>query len=807
MAIGFLHKKIMKKISIFLFLNVITFITIAQTTYNNLSGFIYDKTSGEPLVAAVINIVGTSKISETNSFGHYNISVLSKKEVQLKISYIGFSPTIISFQTDKDTVLSINLEPNQLQEVVVSDKVGVLKANIINIPVERLKAVPMLLGQPDLIKALSFTPGVSTGTEGTSGLFVRGGTPDQNLILLDGATVYNASHLFGFQSAFDPSAIKDVKLMKGGFPARYGGRLSSIIDVTMKEGNNQERKSEFTLGLINSGFMTEGPIKKSKSSYMFSGRASYWGILTLPTYFGSKTKEDKPFNTLVNYDFNTKINHEFKNKDKIFLSFYKGNDRFITKFKTGKVLINNDLGWGNNTGSLRYTHTFSNRFFSNTLLNYTEYNLGENRIQKSAIDTIIAQSELHKKSFIKEFSLKQQFSFAYGNNNLLIAGAEINKQYFNPNTTLKREKTKDIDTLINSNSFTANTLLYSFFIENELHISRNITATFGLRNANYSTLKQNYHFLEPRINTTFQVKSGIFSLAYAHTTQFIHLLSNNLIGLSSDIWVPSTTSIKPQVSDLFTIGYVNELKNKNIYFSIEAYYKTMRNQIDYRQGISFFDNINIDWQTTIEKNGIGKAYGLEFMIRKEAQKYNGWLSYTLSKNERKFENINQGNWYPHKYDRLHNLNLTLEYKISSKWKLASNFVYQTGARITLPKAFFAQNNFLLLDSEANNNLIGKKNGVVSADGYFIGRNNEKLPPYHRLDLSFVKNYKTKKHHRDAQFSLGVYNVYARHNPYELSINRSAVINMDDELKSSTISTITGSSLFLFIPSIAYNLKY
>ena len=796
----------MKKYSILLFLNVFASIIFGQTSYRNLSGYVYDKSSGEPLVGAIINNETAKKYSETNSFGYYNISVLAVTKMQLKISYVGFLPSIITLQTAKDTLLNIYLEPSEMQEVVVMDKVGTSKANIINIPVERLKSVPMLLGQPDIIKALAFTPGVSTGTEGTAGLFVRGGTPDQNLILLDGATVYNASHLFGFQSAFDPSAIKDVKLIKGGFPARYGGRLSSIIDITMKEGNNQLRKSEFTLGLINSGFMTEGPVIKGKSSYMVSGRASYWGLLSLPTYFDSKTKDDKPFNTLLNYDLNVKINHEFKNKDKIFLSFYKGKDRFITKFKSSNVLVNNDLGWGNNTGSLRYVHTFSNKLFSNTLLNYTEYNLGEKNLQKSAFDTLVAENELIKKSAIREFSLKQQLFFAYGNNNLIVGGLELNRQYFNPNTTLRRVKVKGFETNFSSNSFVANTFSYAFFVENEFHIGKNSTTTLGLRSSNYAIEKQNYHFLEPRFNTSLQYNTNVFSLSYAHTSQFIHLLSNNLLGLSSDIWVPSTDAIKPQVSDLFTIGYTKDLKNQNINFTVEAYYKIMKNQIDYRQGISFFDNINTDWQRTIEKNGVGRAYGLEFMVRKEARKYNGWISYTLSRNERKFENINFGTWYPHKYDRLHNLNVTIEYKIDSKWKVASNFVYQTGARLTLPRAFFAENNFLLLD-DFSTQVIGKSNGVINPQGFVAGRNNEKLPPYHRLDVSLVKSYKTKKHKRDAQLSFGVYNVYARSNPYTLSIETGSSINLQNPLFSNVTTTITGKSLFLFIPSIAYSLKF
>jgi outer membrane receptor protein involved in Fe transport len=343
-------------------------IIFSQSKNINLSGYILDKSSGEPLVSAIIGIPNTQTVASSNVFGYFSLTIPELSIKKLEVQYIGFQNYHITIQPTQDTSINIYLTPNLLEEVTIKATPNRLKSNVVNIPIERLKAIPSLFGQPDIIKALSFVPGVSTGTEGTTGLFVRGGTPDQNLILLDGSTVYNASHLFGFQSVFDPAAIKDVKLIKGGFPARYGGRLSSVIDITMKEGNNQERHSEASIGLINSSFMTEGPIKKGTSSYMLSGRASYWGILLLPTYFASKNKEDKPFTTIWSNDLNLKINHQIKNGDKIFASFYLGDDKLNARFKSSNDYFQNALNWGNRTGSIRYIHSFHKRLFANTLL-------------------------------------------------------------------------------------------------------------------------------------------------------------------------------------------------------------------------------------------------------------------------------------------------------------------------------------------------------------------------------------------------------------------------------------------------------
>ncbi len=790
----------MKRPILFLFfILVLVLNSRAQRNFYQLSGYVYDS-GREPIVGAVLHIMGTQKVTETNTLGFYTLSLPKNEISKVEILYVGYERQELQYVLAKDSVQNISLVAKQMQEVVVRAESKALRANVSNIPVERLKSIPMLLGQPDLIKALAFIPGVSTGVEGSTGLFVRGGTPDQNLILLDGATVYNASHLFGFQSVFDPSAIKDVKLIKGGFPARYGSRLSSVIDITMKEGNNQKRHHEFTLGLINSGFMTEGPIKKNTSSYMISGRTSYWGVLLLPTYIGSGKSNNKPFNTLLSNDLNIKLNHEFKNKDKLFLSYYQGDDHVISQFKSGDILVKTDLGWGNKTASLRYIHQFGQRLYSSTLLNYNHYKLREFYGNQLISDTI-NKFGFDRSSRINDVAFRQQFSFSYGNNNVLIAGLELNSQTFNPNKVVLTDTKTFGNTGLQSNNVKLYGTTAAIYVEQENHWGDNITSNIGLRQSNYITAHKTYSFLEPRVGLAYNATpKAVFSASYAFTTQFIQLLSNNIIGLNSDIWVPSTDLIKPQTAHLYTVGFTQQLPNVGVDFSVESYYKTMKHQIDYRQGISFFDNVNLDWQKIVEKEGIGKAYGLELMVRKEAVRYNGWVSYTLSKSERQFDNINRGAWYPHKYDRLHNLNMTFEYKINQKWNFSSNFVYQTGNRVTLPSVQSANNIFI--QGPLTENSPNLPFGL-----FFSGRNNQKLPDYHRLDIAFSKHYLIKKKHRQAQLTFGVYNAYGKINPYTITYSSEYAAFNNDPKQSVLKPALQGKALFVFIPSISYNLKW
>jgi TonB-dependent Receptor Plug Domain len=779
----------------FIFSIIAHAITYGQSQVR-LSGYFRDSLSGEGIPYASLALQGTVSTSSSNSYGYYTVILPNGQAQRLYITAAGYQPLDTVLILTSDTRLDIYLSAWKLGEVVIRGRAGALQHDAAQVPVERLKIIPMLLGQPDLIKALTFLPGVSAGVEGTTGLYVRGGTPDQNLMLLDGATVYNASHLFGFQSVFDPSAIKDIKFYKGGFPARYGGRLSSIIDITMKEGNNQRRQGEFTLGLINSGLMLEGPIRKGISSYMASGRVAYPGLLLLPTYLGSTTDENRQFNTIFSYDFNLKFNHQFKNGAKVFASVYRGSDNYVAQFLQDSSLYNTQLGWGNRTASLRYVKDWGGRLFSNTLVSYNYYQLRERSRQRPKGEDVTYT--FGRQSLVEEANIKQQFSGVAGQRHVLTGGFDLGFHRFQPSNLALDFEGFDLDSLART-ALSFNPVSCAAYIEDKWSPVSWLTAHTGLRWSGLMTDGQSYAYWEPRISLTARIRKISLNAAFARTTQFVHLLANNSLGLFSDLWVPATDKVAPQWADQFSGGLIMALP-KGWELSVEAYHKQLHNQIDYRQGINFFAQDNINWQNTIEINGIGRAYGTELMLKYERPKYNGWLSYTLSWNERQFANINGGAWFPQRYDRRHNLNITLDRALPKKWRLGANFAYQTGSWVTMPSGKF--------DGSFDFRYGRDRAALPSAiDDIIIGRNNQRLPDYHRLDLSLTKNYLSKKKKRPAQLVLGVYNVYARRNPFIVILSGSTFYDGTKSLDTEFMSSAYSRAMFTFIPSIAYNLKW
>jgi hypothetical protein len=769
----------------------------AQSKQVVLSGYIKDGQSSETIVHATLSFSEGNKLIQPNQYGYYTCTLPVEKTCSIKITALGYYPLDTSLFIRKDTELNFDLVPYQLNEVVIeAPSTGHLQLNMAQVPVERLKSIPMLLGQPDLIKALTFLPGVSAGTEGTTGLYVRGGTPDQNLLLLDGATVYNASHLFGFQSVFDPSAIKDVKLYKGGFPARYGGRLSSVVDITMKEGNNKKRHGEATLGLINSGLMLEGPIKKERSSYMVSGRAAYLGLLLLPTYFGSKNREDKPFNTMISYDINAKINHQFKNNDRIFASFYRGADSYLTRFLQDSVLFKSQLSWGNKTGSIRYVKSWNERLFSQTLVCYNFYQLTEYNEQTETSSN--EQGVFSRSSLIEETTIKQQVNWAWGNSQLLTLGAEAAAHRFRPSDLVFSDRQFNLDSLARLTT-TYNPFSYAAYLDNNWSPRTWLTLQTGLRWAGWKTSNNHYQYLEPRLLVSTEFKNFSWQLAYARSHQFVHLLANNMLGLFSDLWVPVTDKLRPQRADQLSGGFIykKNTDEKDLEISLEAYYKRLEQQIDYLQGIDFFANSNADWQQNITVNGRGRAYGLESMIVLRRPKYNGWLSYTLSWNERQFDNINAGEWYPQRYDRRHNLVFTGDMSLGERWRFGTNFVAQTGSWVTLPEGVFNGNTHWTYASNVNQSFF---NPIITR------RNNQRLPAYHRLDVSFTKKYISQKRKHPTQWVFSIYNLYARRNPFQIIPSGGSQFSSDPELQYFN-RRFQSRALLSIVPSVAYSVKW
>lgn len=746
-------------------------------------GKIQDKATGETLIGAnIFNTTNKDGVT-SNEYGFYSLSVPNGR-VDLEISYVGYQKMKTSFVVSRDTNLDISLSSSiELQSVEITEKKNDrIEHGVVNIPIDKLKSIPMLGGEADVLKALALTPGVATGTEGTNALYVRGGTPDQNLILLDGATVYNTSHLFGFLSTFNPYALKNLTLFKGGFPARYGGRLSSVIDVTMKEGNNQHKSGDFTVGVVNSGLNLEGPIKKGESAYMISGRTAYLGLLSQPFKWLYQKGKVNSYTDFFIYDLNGKINVKLNPKSQLYLSAYASNDAFTSAYREGKGAYKTDFHWGNQTATLRYTHTLGNKAFMNVMLNYNHFNY--KTINSGNDDVNLGNYRLDNVSKVRDISNKLNIDWSANSHNQVRFGWEINSHQYRPNFITRQENSGNTVN-INSN-LVQNATSYALYAEDNIKINKFLSTNIGLRSAQYYYQSKPYNSFEPRLSLQVRLIEGVvLDASYTRMRQFIHLLTTSASSISNDIWVPATNNAPPQSSEQFALSFSKNWKQAKTELQLETFYKRMDNQIDYRTGTNFFFSGNGTWESVIERNGLGRAYGFEVFLRKEAQKWNGWLSYTLSWSERKFENINNGDWYPIRYDRRHNLALVGEYKINDKWTVAANFVFTTGHAVTMPDVYFKD---LLFDQPK---------------AQYLKRNNQRMPIYNRLDASLKKSYITK-HNREASWIYSLYNVYAYPNAF--STEYIALSLGDFSNPTGWNGKTTRRTLMRFIPGVSYNLK-
>ena len=760
------------------------FLSIMRLNAQNIRifGKIQDKETGETLIGANIINSKTKDGATSNEYGFYSLSV-PNGFIDLEISYVGYQKSHISFSANRDTNLVIQLTASiELQTVQITEKkADRIEHGVVNLPIERLKSIPMLGGEADVLKALALTPGVATGTEGSNALYVRGGTPDQNLILLDGATVYNTSHLFGFISTFNPYALKNLSLYKGGYPARYGGRLSSVIDVTMKEGNNQYKDGDFTIGVVNSSLNLEGPIKKGQSAYMVSGRTAYLGLLSLPFKFLYNRGKVNSYADFFIYDLNGKINTKINDKSQIYLSAYSSSDIFTSAFREKTSDYRTNFNWGNQTATMRYTNTLNPKVFLNMMLNYNHFNYKTTNIGTN--NASLGNYRLENLSSVRDISNKINLDWAVNSHNQVRIGSEINGHQFRPNFISRQEK--DGDTININTNLTQNALSYAVYVEDNIKISRFLNANIGVRHAQYQYGNKKYPSFEPRLSLQVHFTEGAhLDASYTRMKQFIHLLTTSTSSVSNDIWVPATDNVPPQNAEQFALSFSKNWKNAKTELQLETFYKRMDNQIDYRTGTNFFFTNNGTWENVIEKNGLGRAYGFEVFLRKEAQKWNGWLSYTLSWSERKFENINNNTWYPIRYDRRHNLALVGEYKINDTWTASANFVFQTGHAVTMPDVYYKD--FLFDYPKA----------------HFLKRNNQRMPAYNRLDVSFKKSYITNNN-RAASWIFSVYNLYAYPNAFS-----AQYVSFPVDIFNPTAfeGKIERKSIMRFIPGVSYNVK-
>jgi hypothetical protein len=779
----------MAKPILILSLFFLQFVSFGQTKYT-ISGYVTEKGSKENLPGVIIYCPKLKLSTTSNNYGFYSIT-LPNDSVELFYSYVGFKTKKTTCLLNKNLSYNIELTPEELQEVVVtaeqnkkiSDEV---QMSTVDIPIEQIKQIPALLGEKDVLKVIQLMPGVQKGSEGSAGIYVRGGGPDQNLIILDEATVYNANHLFGFFSVFNGDALKSVELVKGGFPARYGGRLSSVIDLQMKDGNKEKIHGEAGIGLISSRLTLEGPILKDKCSFLVSARRTYIDALIYP-FLKPEAKGGYYF-----YDLNAKVNYVFNDKDRLFLSGYFGKDKFYFRSKYENTESKAGLDWGNATSTLRWNHLFNSRLFSNASLIYTNYKLGITNTEKYGSDYFT----LNYKSNIRDVGVKYNFDFIPNPNHYIKFGVNSIWHNFIPQALVI--KSSDPSSNLNNKSKPIDTFESGVFIEDDWKASEKLRMNLGIRVSAFSSNGDNFFNPEPRASLRYLLGND-FSLktSYALMNQYLHLLSNTGIGLPTDLWVPATNKTKPQQSQQIALGLAKDLTENNLTITVEGYYKWMKNVLNYKEGASFFaindnssTNSNVDWQNNVV-SGKGWSYGGELLIQKKAGKFTGWIGYTLSWTWLQFDSLNFGEKFHPRFDRRHDISLVGMYKINDRINLAGTWVYGTGNAITLPLSSYAVEQ----NTPFQTNNVGFYTWPNSVNDY-VKKNSFRMAPYHRLDFGIQFHKQYKKFEKIFEFS--IYNVYSRQNPFFYYSEYST---------SAKKNKLMQVSLFPILPSVSWTFKF
>lgn len=753
----------------------------AQQNFS-ISGTVRSKATGETIIGATIQSDDGKYSTITNAYGFYSI-VLPAGNVTL----------IASYATMESEVFTTTLAQNTFHDFYLPTAVKTLESVVINLPsggrslkssqlgvdkmtAKEMKNIPQLFGERDPLKAIQLLPGIKPASEGSSGIYVRGGNADQNLILLDEAVVYNASHLLGFFSTFNADVIKDVTVYKGAMPAQYGGRLSSVIDVRMNDGNNQRFSMNGGIGLISSRLNIEGPIQKNISSFLLSGRSTYVDPFL-------KLSKDSGINRnkIGFYDLNAKVNYQLGKKDQLFLSGYFGSDHLAAGEEIG-------LRWGNATATLRWNHIYNTKVFSNTSLIYSNFDYN--------IDINLGANSLNIFSRIRDGHLKQEWQWSLSDHQFR-AGLDVIYHTINPG---------DISTSASSNFNSVNfekrySLENALYVSDDWKISNALSLNAGLRIESFHVLGKGHFYKlnsdgvildtmyigqgkilktyvdpEPRLSGRLMLSStSSFKMGYARNTQNLHLLSNSTTSRPTDRWISTTNNIKPEISDLYSVGYFKDFKHGRYEFSAETYYKKMQHQIDYRDGADLNRESVLETQLLY---GIGRAYGIELFLKKKYGKLTGWLSYTLSKSEKKIDGINNDQWYNARQDRTHDVAIVLNYKAPKNWTLSATWVYYTGDAVSFPESKYTLNNQLYF--------------------YYSKRNGYRMPDYHRLDLGATKAFKSKGRF-SSELALSLYNAYGRENAYSISFRQAE----SDKTRTEAVQT----ALFKFVPSISYNFKF
>jgi len=758
----------MKRIPLFLILLGLTFCGYAQekvkTDKVTVSGYLKDAENGETLIGAIVYVKELAIGATTNAYGFYSLSV-PKGTYTLEYRYVGYETITktVELNENKTIELELGVQASVLKEAVITaekeDKnITNTEMSVNKVSIKTIEKLPALLGEVDVIRSIQLLPGITTVGEGATGFNVRGGSIDQNLVLLDEAPVYNSSHLFGFFSTFNPDAVKDVKLYKGGIPARYGGRLSSILDVRMKEGNNKKLAVSGGVGVIFSRLSVEAPIVKDKASFIVAARRSYIDVLAKP--FLNDDLEDSELNF---YDLTLKTNYKINDNNKVFLSGYLGRDNFGFGEDAG-------FNWGNRTATLRWNHLFNDKLFSNLTTYFSDYDykirFGDNGSN--------AQDRFDWDARIVNYSVKSDVSWYASPKNLVTFGGQTILYVFEPGNAESISQGESTNFGLPKKY----ALESGLFIENEQEISSKISLHYGVRYSHFNYMGegksfefedagegkqkdvvssqefdqwesiQTYQNLEPRASIKYQVdEKTSLKVSYNRTAQYIHLISNTTAATPVDIWTPSTNNIKPQIADQLALGVFRNFKNNQFVTSAEIYYKDFDHLVDYIDGANLFVNELIE-ADLLEADG--RAFGLELQVEKKKGRFTGWLSYTLARTERKVKGINNNEWFPSRFDQTHNFSSTLFYELTDRWDVSANFVLNTGTSATFPTSRIEQQGYVIPHNSQGS------------------RGNVRIPVYHRLDLSATLKPKGREGKRfSGEWVFSIYNVYNRRNAFSI----------------------------------------
>ena len=762
-----------------------------------ISGFVEDKETGERLIGVYVIDAVSKKSTQTNNFGFFNLKAPSGSKVAIQATYIGMKSKEVSFIIHKDTTLNIVLNPVlELNEVVISSsRYGHNVDNqlgFVIIPVKQLTITPAL-GESDLLKAIQIQPGIKGGVEGSAGIYVRGGSAGENLFMLNDVPIYNVSHLYGFFSAFNSSAIKDIKLIKGCFPAKYGGRVSSVIDVRSRDGNNKSINGEISIGVISSKFNLEGPIINDKTTFNISARRSYFDLYSGALKNLNLMNQDFP--GYYFYDLNASLTHKFSQKDKILLSLYKGKDKIVSKIDNTlsgteseelKDYTNETSGWGNLITSLRWNHTFNNNLFVNSTIAYSRYNYFTSKKSGSTYkdtiqnETILKNYSADYNSDIYDIIIKSDFEYSLSNSHKILFGAGNTIHTINPGKNDYSMIDQDLN-IKTDTSFSNKTLHVNeafVYLEDEINTIPKLLLTSGLRISGFISENSMNLNVEPRVSANYEITPHfVIKTGYSRMVQYIHLLTSSGLSMPTDIWIPSLEGLKPLKSDQINFGLSFNWAEKAL-VSIEVYQKWLYNTTDYRNGASLFLDLSPWYQKTTQ--GKGNAKGIEVSVEKQIGKITGSINYTLSTASRQYDALNNGHPFPFDYDRLHDFNISINYKISEKWDFSALWIFGTGypATVQVEKYSPALSVYTVIEHPF----------IIY---YYPSLNNLRLPPYHRLDVGI--HHKKQGKLGEHSISFDIFNAYNRKNP----------INMYYWLNYS----FKYNYLLPIIPSLTYTLRF